>query len=78
MSKRQHGKSQETASAIAAISERSGRRIEQGERPETIEILLKALKLPTFVRYYQSHQEQALVSEIKFNKHENKNQVKMT
>ena len=27
--------------------------------PETIELLLKALKLPTFVRYYQRHQEQA-------------------
>jgi hypothetical protein len=32
MSKRQQGKSQETASAKAAISERSGRRIEKGER----------------------------------------------
>jgi transposase InsO family protein len=32
MSKRQQGKSQETASACAAISERSGRRIEKGER----------------------------------------------
>ncbi|MEQ1560133.1 MAG: IS21-like element helper ATPase IstB [Methyloglobulus sp.] len=28
--------------------------------PETIELLLKALKLPTFVRYYQRHQEQAI------------------
>jgi hypothetical protein len=33
MSKRQQGKSQETAAAKAAISERSGRRIEKGERP---------------------------------------------
>lgn len=33
MSKRQQGKSQETAAACAAISERSGRRIEKGERP---------------------------------------------
>jgi hypothetical protein len=32
MSKRQQGKSQETASAKAGISERSGRRIEKGER----------------------------------------------
>ena len=32
MSKRQQGKSQETAAAKAAISERSGRRIEKGER----------------------------------------------
>jgi hypothetical protein len=32
MSKRQQGKSQETASAKAAISERSGRRMEKGER----------------------------------------------
>ena len=32
MSTRQSGKSQETAAAKAAISERSGRRIEQGER----------------------------------------------
>jgi transposase InsO family protein len=32
MSKRQQGKSQETAAAFAAISERSGRRIEKGER----------------------------------------------
>ncbi|MSP28413.1 MAG: IS21 family transposase [Methylococcales bacterium] len=32
MSKRQQGKSQETAAACAAISERSGRRIEKGER----------------------------------------------
>jgi DNA-binding XRE family transcriptional regulator len=33
MSKRQQGKSQETAAACAAISEQSGRRIEKGERP---------------------------------------------
>lgn len=33
MSKRQLGQSQETAAACAAISERSGRRIEKGERP---------------------------------------------
>jgi transposase InsO family protein len=33
MSKRQRGQSQETAAACAAISERSGRRIEKGERP---------------------------------------------
>ena len=33
MSTRQLGKSQETAAAKAAISERSGRRIEKGERP---------------------------------------------
>jgi transposase InsO family protein len=33
MSKRQRGHSQETAAACAAISERSGRRIEKGERP---------------------------------------------
>lgn len=33
MSTRQSGKSQETAAAKAAISERSGRRIEHGERP---------------------------------------------
>ena len=32
MSARQSGKSQETAAAKAAISERSGRRIEKGER----------------------------------------------
>ena len=32
MSKRQRGQSQETAAACAAISERSGRRIEKGER----------------------------------------------
>ena len=32
MSKRQLGQSQETAAACAAISERSGRRIEKGER----------------------------------------------
>lgn len=32
MSKRQQGKSQETAAACAAISDRSGRRIEKGER----------------------------------------------
>ena len=32
MSKRQQGKSQETAATKAAISERSGRRIEKGER----------------------------------------------
>ena len=32
MSKRQQGKSQETAAAKAAISERSGRRIEKDER----------------------------------------------
>jgi hypothetical protein len=32
MSKRQQGKNQETAAAKAAISERSGRRIEKGER----------------------------------------------
>ena len=32
MSKRQQGKSQETAAAKAAISKRSGRRIEKGER----------------------------------------------
>ncbi|OTE95788.1 hypothetical protein BCS42_10165 [Crenothrix sp. D3] len=32
MNKRQQGKSQETAAACAAISERSGRRIEKGER----------------------------------------------
>jgi hypothetical protein len=32
MSKRQQGKSQETAAACAAISERSGRRVEKGER----------------------------------------------
>lgn len=32
MSNRQQGKSQETASAKAAVSERSGRRIEKGER----------------------------------------------
>ena len=32
MSKRQRGQSQETAVACAAISERSGRRIEKGER----------------------------------------------
>jgi hypothetical protein len=32
MSKRQQGKSQETAAACAAISERSGRRIEKGQR----------------------------------------------
>lgn len=32
MSKRQQGQSQETAAACAAISERSGRRIEKGER----------------------------------------------
>jgi DNA-binding XRE family transcriptional regulator len=32
MSKRQQGKSQETAAAKADISERSGRRIEKGER----------------------------------------------
>jgi transposase InsO family protein len=32
MSKRQQGKSQETAAACAAISQRSGRRIENGER----------------------------------------------
>ncbi len=32
MSKRQQGKSQETAAACAAISQRSGRRIEKGER----------------------------------------------
>jgi DNA replication protein DnaC len=28
--------------------------------PETIDLLLKELKLPAFSRYYQSHQEQAL------------------
>jgi len=28
--------------------------------PETIDLLLKQLRLPTFVRHYQSHQEQAL------------------
>lgn len=28
--------------------------------PETIELLLKELKLPTFARHYQSHQQQAL------------------
>ncbi len=28
--------------------------------PETIEMLLKALKLPTFVRHYRRHQEQAV------------------
>jgi len=33
MSKRQLGQSQETAAAKASISERSGRRIEKGERP---------------------------------------------
>jgi hypothetical protein len=33
MNKRQQGQSQETAAAKAAISERSGRRIEKGERP---------------------------------------------
>ena len=33
MNTRQLGKSQETAAAKAAISERSGRRIEKGERP---------------------------------------------
>jgi hypothetical protein len=33
MSTRKSGKSQETAAAKAAISERSGRRIETGERP---------------------------------------------
>ena len=32
MSKRQQGKSQETAAACAAISERSGQRIEKGAR----------------------------------------------
>ena len=32
MSRRQQGKRQETAAACAAISERSGRRIEKGER----------------------------------------------
>ncbi len=32
MSKRQQGKSQETAAACAALSERTGRRIEKGER----------------------------------------------
>ncbi len=32
MSKRQRGQSQETAAAKASISERSGRRIEKGER----------------------------------------------
>jgi len=33
MNTRKSGKSQETAAAKAAISERSGRRIEKGERP---------------------------------------------
>lgn len=33
MSKRQQGQSQETAAARAAISERSGRGMEKGERP---------------------------------------------
>ncbi len=33
MSTRESGKSQETAAAKAAISERSGRRIEKSERP---------------------------------------------
>lgn len=28
--------------------------------PETIELLLKQLRLPTFIRHYQRHQEQAL------------------
>ena len=28
--------------------------------PETIDLLLKELKLPTFIRYYQRHQEQAI------------------
>jgi DNA replication protein DnaC len=28
--------------------------------PETIELLLKQLRLPTFIRHYQAHQEQAL------------------
>lgn len=32
MSKRQQAKSQETAAACAALSERTGRRIEKGER----------------------------------------------
>lgn len=33
MNKRQQGKTQQTAAAVAAISERSGRRIEKGDRP---------------------------------------------
>jgi transcriptional regulator with XRE-family HTH domain len=33
MNKRQQGQSQETAAAKGGISERSGRRIEKGERP---------------------------------------------
>ena len=28
--------------------------------PEAIEVLLKALKLPAFQRYYQRHQQQAI------------------
>lgn len=28
--------------------------------PETIDLLLKELKLPTFSRHYQRHQEQAI------------------
>jgi DNA replication protein DnaC len=28
--------------------------------PETIDLLLKELKLPAFIRHYQRHQEQAI------------------
>lgn len=28
--------------------------------PETINLLLKELKLPAFIRHYQRHQEQAI------------------
>ena len=28
--------------------------------PETIDLLLKELKLPAFLRHYQRHQEQAI------------------